>query len=151
PPAPRPPMQERELPRRSDPAPEASAPRVAVKLDPFFAGMVEELEETLRRPLPGAPERVSAASPATKPPVIDAPRPFTAEAAAPVIPVPEILPPESSGAGQTSPKEAPPEVLPPNATPASAGAASPAPIPTVTAEDSFELEMANILGRPRRN
>lgn len=120
--------------------------RVAVKLDPFFAGMVEQLEETLRRPTTsprGA--QVTAAALTVSEEVSEAPVPAraapevqavlaTAETPATVAPIPEILPPNA-----VTPDQAPsPEVLPPTVEDRPASG------------DLFEQEMASLLGRTRR-
>lgn len=54
------------------PVPEESSPRVSVKVDPLFAGMVDQLEESLRRPATPEIEPIRrathvAAAPATPP------------------------------------------------------------------------------------
>lgn len=120
--------------------------RVAVKLDPFFAGMVEQLEETLRRPTPSARgAQLTAAAVTMTEDVSEAPAPARAapevqavlapaETPATAAPIPEILPPNAVTPGQAPS----PEVVPPTVEDRPASG------------DLFEQEMASLLGRTRR-
>jgi hypothetical protein len=113
------------------PAPAVSAapdepvevPRVAVKIDPFFANMAQRLEETLRRPIaPGAPT-----APSAPPPV----RPATNAAEIErVIDLALSTPVEPDKGTPGAPTPRAPEVAPPT-------------------RDELEAEMANLLGRGR--
>ncbi|MDQ0509407.1 hypothetical protein [Ancylobacter amanitiformis] len=124
------------------PPPSDQVVRVAIKVDPQSGGMAEQLEEALRRPtnlpnpLRGLAAAGAAAAPAT--PARAAPEipPITAGPEGDVAPIPEVLPPAAAGPSESRT----PEVLSPSAIDRPAG-----PI-----DDSFEAEMASLLGRARR-
>ncbi|PZQ80055.1 MAG: hypothetical protein DI549_18310, partial [Ancylobacter novellus] len=121
--------------------------RVAVKLDPFFAGMVDQLEETLRRPAATRGAQIGAAISAAKPVEVSASAPAPVQAAPEVPPVIAPSEPVSSAAPI-------PEILPPTAT-ARDQAPSPEVLPPKVEDrpasgDLFEQEMASLLGRTRR-
>ncbi|QJP12298.1 hypothetical protein G3545_00650 [Starkeya sp. ORNL1] len=98
-------------------------PRVAVKIDPFFANMAQRLEETLRRPIapgtPTAPSAPSSARPATNAAEIER-----------VIDLALSTPVEPGTGTPGAPTPRAPEVAPPT-------------------RDELEAEMANLLGRGR--
>ncbi|MDF2619555.1 MAG: hypothetical protein K0S00_2214 [Xanthobacteraceae bacterium] len=159
------------VPLRTEPAIETASPapvtepgpRTAVKVDPAFAGMAEELEEVLRRPAADLPPRrtpgslasapINPAAERAVPPVtppappsrgpaaaepVNAPAPAPA-APPPVAPEPRIIPTRS---------EAAPEIRAPEVRPTE---------PLIEAsetdkvsDDPFEQEMANLLGRAKR-
>lgn len=132
--------------------------RVAVKLDPFFAGMVDQLEETLRRPAATRGAQVGAAVAATMAATTVAAAPVaatevTAAPAAPAQTPPEVQP--VVAASEPAASAAPiPEILPPNAA-ARDQAPSPEVLPPTVEDrpasgDLFEQEMASLLGRTRR-
>ncbi|MCS0496136.1 flagellar biosynthetic protein FliO [Ancylobacter sp. MQZ15Z-1] len=124
-----------------------SGPRVTVKVDPAFAGMVEQLEETLRRPAVSAepvaprPEPVSRAEPAprvprpapapqriptehrTEPGISPIPADVGREPSRPAARAPEILSPLTS-AGSTAASDAPPS----SPVPVNPAPARPAPL-----------------------
>lgn len=154
-PRPRPPVRpEAKAEPRLEPAEKPEGGRVAVKLDPFFAGMVDQLEETLRRPgLAGEGARSATvtattvtvtATPTTAParPVPEAPildvAPIIAVKDEPAATAaPEILPPLT--AGDEEPTEKAPPVIAPTVQNR----------PAAPVDDAFEIEMANLLGRKR--
>ncbi|MBB3772851.1 hypothetical protein FHS55_003476 [Angulomicrobium tetraedrale] len=134
---------------RGEPALEAPPPppadqvvRVAIKVDPQSGGMAEQLEEALRRPtnlpnpLRGLAAAGAAAAPVTQARVAPEIPPITAGPEGDGAPIPEVLPPAAAGL----PESRTPEVLSPSAIDRPAG-----PI-----DDSFEAEMASLLGRARR-
>lgn len=152
---------------RLDPVEKPEGGRVAVKLDPFFAGMVEQLEETLRRPTAAGEAARSATVTATTVTVTATPpaaAPSVAEApildVAPSVVAPAVTAP-TAGA-QDAPAAAVPEILPPltadDEPPAARAAAAPPVVvaptaqdrPATPSEDPFEIEMASLLGRNRR-
>lgn len=131
-----PPAAPREEPPASEPA---ETPRVAVKIDPFFANMAQRLEETLRRPVaPGAP-----------PPVSPAPaRPATNAAEIERVIDLALSAPDEPG---KSVPVAPPVATPPGASAPTPGAPAPrAPDVAPPPQDELEAEMANLLGRSHR-
>lgn len=128
--------------------------RVAVKLDPFFAGMVDQLEETLRRPAATRGAQIGAAA-ATTGAAISAAKPVevSASAPAPAQAAPEV-PPVVAPSEPVSSTAPIPEILPPTAT-ARDQAPSPEVLPPKVEDrpasgDLFEQEMASLLGRTRR-
>jgi hypothetical protein len=127
--------------------------RVAVKLDPFFAGMVDQLEETLRRPTATRGAQIGAAAAATVAATPVVASDVTASAVTPVQAAPEVQP--VVAASEPAASAAPiPEILPPNVA-ARDQAPSPEVLPPKVEDraasgDLFEQEMASLLGRTRR-
>jgi len=136
--------------------------RVAVKLDPQFAGMVEQLEETLRRPAAEAAQRQArqaglAAAPEVSP--VSVAHSEAREAAPPVAPArPSNETYEVNPVEIRSPypqREA--EVIPQRPTTGDAPEAAavppvnPADRPAPGLDSAFDREMADLLGRKRRN
>lgn len=117
-PAAAPPVAAREETPAGDPA---ETPRVAVKIDPFFANMAQRLEETLRRPIPPGTPAVAPPRPATN--------------AAEIERVIDLA--------LSAPEE--PSKVPP----APAPVVNP-PTPGAPTQDELEAEMANLLGRSHR-
>ncbi|MFK8250825.1 flagellar biosynthetic protein FliO [Ancylobacter terrae] len=111
-------------PARATPAPDAvPEPRIAVKVDPEFAGMAGLIEESLRRPLSSVPDVV--------------PEPSSARAGASK---PTASPPPIEPTGRAT-----------EALPASSSASPPAGPSERSADESvlpnLEAEMADLLGR----
>lgn len=152
----------------ASPAPSEPGPRTAVKVDPAFAGMAEELEEVLRRPAADLPPRrtpgslasapinpaaeravppVTPPAPPSRGPVaaepVNAPTPAPA-APPPVAPEPRIIPARSEAA----PEIRAPEIRAPEVRPAEPLVE--APEADKVSDDPFEQEMANLLGRAKR-
>ncbi|MBS9475688.1 flagellar biosynthetic protein FliO [Ancylobacter radicis] len=131
----------RTEPRLDSAAPDKpeGGPRVAVKLDPFFAGMVEQLEETLRRPTGNgetarsAQVTVATATVSASAPARPVPDMKTVEAVAPAAPKDE---PKLLNVAAAKPVGTPPAVTIPAASPADTPKPSPegradAPIPVL--------------------
>ncbi|WGD31722.1 flagellar biosynthetic protein FliO [Ancylobacter sp. WKF20] len=155
-PRPRPPVRpEAKAEPRLDPAEKSEGGRVAVKLDPFFAGMVDQLEETLRRPnlagegartatvtattvtVTAAPVATPATRPAPEAPILDVAPLIAVKDEPTAAAAPEILPP------LTASDEVPTEKAPPIVVPTAQDR------PAAPGDDAFEIEMANLLGRKR--
>lgn len=147
----------------ASPAPAAEpGPRTAVKIDPAFAGMAEELEEVLRRPAADLPPRRTPASLASAP--------INPAAERPVPPVAPPAPPSRGPAAAepvnapTAPAAPPPVAPEPRIIPTRGEAAPEIRAPEVrtteplaeapevdkVSDDPFEQEMANLLGRAKR-
>lgn len=148
-------------------APSEPGPRTAVKVDPAFAGMAEELEEVLRRPAADLPPRRTPASLASAPisPAAERPvppatppaPPSRGPAAAEPVHTPPLAPapaPVAPPAVAPEPRivparsEAAPEIRAPEVRPAEPLVE--APEAEKASDDPFEQEMANLLGRAKR-